>query len=294
MKKPLFTGLCTALITPLRGGEPDLDALKANIELQLGGGASAILVCGTTGERATLSPKERKAVIQAAVEAAGGRMAVLAGAGGNDTAETAREANDISYLGVNAVLVTAPYFNHATQEGLYRHFSAIADASPAPVVIYDVPSRTGVTIQPETYGMLSRHGNIAAVKDANPDLAVFQRARAAVGEELCFYGGSDDTAVPMLACGAQGLISVLSNLCPRAVSSICRLALEGDFAEASRRYLRYTALSRALFRAPNPIPVKAAMAMMGLDTGELRLPLTPAEAALKEELRKALSGVDLI
>ena len=192
------------------------------------------------------------------------------------------------------MLVTAPYFNHATQEGLYRHFSAIADASPAPVVIYDVPARTGVTIQPETYGMLSRHGNIAAVKDANPDMAAFQRARAAAGEELCFYGGSDDTAVPMLACGAKGLISVLSNLCPRAVSSICRLSLEGDFAEASRRYLRYTALARALFLAPNPIPVKAAMAMMGLDTGELRLPLTPLEAALKEELRRALSGVDLI
>ncbi len=294
MKKLIFTGLATALITPMRGGKVDPEALKANMEQQAAGGAAAVLVCGSTGEGATLTQEERKELVCAAVEASGGRMAVIAGIGGGDTRLVKEAAQDVAYLGVNAVLAAAPSFNKTTQEGLYRHFCTIAEAAPAPVILYDVPSRTGLPIAPETFARLSRHGNIAAVKAASADLGAFQRARALCGDELTFYAGSDELAVPMLACGAKGLFSVASNLAPRAMAAICRLALEGDHPAASARYLRYSRLVELLFRAPNPIPVKAALAQMGLDTGELRLPLCRAEDALREELRCALGEVDLV
>lgn len=294
MKKIIFTGLCTALVTPFSGGKPDLDALENNIRAQAAAGAAAILPCGTTGENSTLSKEERQAVIAASVKAAGGDMAVIAGVGGNDTARVCEAAVDAAYLGVDAIIALTPYYNKATQRGLVEHFTAIADASPAPVMLYNVPSRTGVNIEPETYAALSRHENIVAVKEANPDISAFLRARALCGDELNFYSGNDDTTVAMMACGAKGVVSVLSNVVPRAMAAVCKLCLEGDHASASVRYLRYVKLAQLLFKAPNPIPVKTAMKLMGLDSGDLRLPLCPPEDVLVEELRGELKLLDLM
>ncbi len=294
MKKTVFSGLCTALVTPFTEGKPDLEAMAGNIAAQGAAGAAAVLPCGTTGENSTLSHEERRAVISAAVQAAEGKMAVIAGVGGNNTAAVCEAAAEAGYLGVNAVLATAPYYNKATQRGLAEHFTAIADASPAPVILYNVPSRTGVNIEPETYAILSRHENIVGVKEANPDISAFMRSRAMCGDELVFYSGNDDTAVAMMACGAKGVVSVLSNLLPRAVAAICALCDEGQYSEAARRYLRYAPLAKLLFEAPNPIPVKTAMKLMGLDSGRLRLPLCPPEKELEKRLQEELMRLDLM
>ncbi len=294
MKKTVFCGLCTALITPLNADGPDLDALRDNVRAQAAGGAAAVVPCGTTGENSTLKAGERQAVIAAAVEAAAGRMAVIAGVGGNDTDAVCNAAVNAANLGADAVLALTPYYNKATQEGLRRHFSAIADASPVPVLLYNVPSRTGVNVEPETYAALSRHENIVGVKEANPDMSAFLRARALCGDELCFYSGNDDTTVPMMACGAKGVVSVVSNVQPRAMAGICRLCANGDFDAATGRYLRYVKLAELLFKAPNPIMVKTAMKLMELDSGMLRLPLCEPDAALEASLAAQLRALDIM
>lgn len=288
MKSPLFTGSGTALVTPLRNGKPDLDIFSRLIEMQYAGGTSAIIICGTTGEAATLSPAEHEALYRRAVIRSAGRMKVIAGIGSNDTKKALDMAMLAEQCGADGVLMVTPYYNKTTQAGLIEHFAYVADRSALPVILYNVPSRTGVGIEPETYAVLSRHPNINGAKEASGDIAGFARAKALCGEGLHFWSGNDADTVAMMSLGAKGVISVASNLVPDVVSRLCALCLDGEYTDAGVLNERYTDLFGVLFREVNPIPVKTAMAMLGRCSGEMRLPLVPMRPDHKKELAAVL------
>ena len=290
MKAPVFEGVATALITPLNENGIDYNAFARLIDWQINEGVNALVVCGTTGESSTLTDKEHKSAIEFAVNEVGGRIPVIAGTGSNDTAY-ALELTDFSCkAGVDGVLVVTPYYNKATQNGLFKMFTEIADRAAAPVILYNVPSRTGVNIAPETVARLSKHPNISGIKEAGGNISAVAEIAALCGDDINIYSGNDDQTVPIMSLGGKGCISVLSNLLPHNTAQMYKKMLAGDTKGALDLQLKYLPLIKALFCEVNPIPVKAAMAAMGYCENYLRLPLTPMEEAHKEillnEMRK--------
>ena len=282
--EPIFRGAATALVTPLTAQGIDYPRLGRLIDWQIGEGIDALVICGTTGEGSTLTDKEHRDAIAFAVERTAGRVPVIAGTGSNDTAYAIELTRFACEAGADACLVVTPYYNKATQNGLVAMYSAIADASTKPLILYNVPSRTGVGIQPATYRKLAEHPNIAAIKEANGNISAIVETRALVGDQLDIYSGNDDEIVPILSMGGLGVISVLSNLLPRETSQICHKFFAGDVAGAAKMQCQYLPLIRALFSEVNPIPVKAAMAAMGFCEDYLRLPLTPMEESHRQVL----------
>ena len=274
MKEPVFTGCAAALVTPFKDGEVDFSALGRLIELQIAGGCAAVVVCATTGESAVLSYPEHKAIVGEAVRCARGRIPVIAGAGSNSTDHALTLIRQAEEAGADGTLLVTPYYNKTSQAGLIRHYSYLADRAEKPILLYDVPARTGMAIAPETLAELSRHPRIAGVKAAGTDLDAISRAMHLCPADFSFYSGNDSLTLPLMALGAKGVISVCANLIPEAMSELTRLCLAGDYRDAASLHYEYLELMEALFLDVNPIPVKAAMAAAGLCSGELRLPLT--------------------
>ena len=273
----IFQGAATALITPTNGSEVDYPALKRLIEWQISETIDALVICGTTGEGSTLSEAEHQAVLEAAVETVAGRVPVIAGTGSNNTEHAVEMTKMACSVGCDAVLCVTPYYNKTTQRGLVAMYNTIADASDKPVIVYNVPSRTGVNIEPATYAELVKHPLITGIKEANGNISKIVETMALIGDEADLYSGNDDQIVPMLACGSKGVISVLSNVVPRQTAEIIRRYFAGDIKGAMELQTKYLPLIKALFSEVNPIPVKAAMAAMGYCSNSLRLPLVPME-----------------
>lgn len=285
MSNTIFKGIATALITPFTAsGEVDYETYGRLIDWQIESGIDALVSCGTTGEGPTLSDAEHKEVVRFCVERANGRVPVIAGTGSNDTAYAIELTKFACDAGADAMLVVTPYYNKATQKGLIASFSAIADASTRPLILYNVPSRTGCNIQPATYAALADHPNIQAIKEANGNISSVVETMSLVQGKLDLYSGNDDQIVPILSMGGAGCISVLSNILPRETCEITRRFFAGDVTGAAQLQMKYLPLVNALFSEVNPIPVKAAMAAMGWGENVLRLPLTPMEDASREKL----------
>lgn len=295
MKKiPIFQGACTAIVTPFSERGIDYDRLGMQLQTQLEGGVSAVVVCGTTGENATLSQDEHNELVRKCVNACRGKMKVIVGVGGNNTETALKKAENAAAIGADAILMVTPYYNKSSQKGLVEHFSYVADRVELPVILYNVPSRTGIGIQAETYQILSEHPNINGVKEASGDFSLIARTRSLCGDALHIWSGNDDNTVPMMALGALGVISVASNLVPAVVSSLCSLCLSGDFKAATELYCKYAALFAALFIEINPMPLKTAMELLGTDSGKLRLPLTTISEAHREALKRELENLSLL
>lgn len=291
-RKPVFTGVCTALITPFRDGKIDFEALSGLIEFQIDGGVDALLINGTTGESATLTDAEKREIISFAVSEVGGRVPVIAGTGSNDT-KKAVELSKFAYdVGADACLAVTPYYNKASEVGLIKHYEAIADATEIPIILYNVPSRTGVNIPLSVYERLSEHKNIVAVKEANPSVSDFARLSARCGKNLDLYSGNDDLILPCLSLGGNGIISVISNALPRQTGDICRLWFGGKIKEATELQLKLLPLTNALFCEVNPIPIKALLSHLGFCKEEYRLPLCPMDSDRKMALIKEYLRVD--
>ena len=288
MRQPIFKGIATALIPPFRDGQVDYEAMGRLIDWQIESGINALVICGTSGEGPTLTDAEHRECIRFAVERAAGRVPIIAGTGSNDTAYAISLTKYACEVGADAMLVVTPYYNKATQSGLVASFNAIADASTKPLIVYNVPSRTGCGIKPETYARMAEHKNIAAIKEANGDISSVVATRALVGDRLDIYSGNDDQIVPILSMGGMGCISVLSNVLPRETVEICDRFFAGDVAGAAALQCKYLPLINALFCEVNPIPVKAAMAAMGFCENSLRLPLTPMEDAHRQVLLQCM------
>lgn len=288
VKTPVFKGACTAIITPFNEGGIDYDALKKNLDFQYENGISAVVVCGTTGENATLSSNEHEELVRRTVRDVDGRMTVIAGVGSNNTQTALRHAEDAKYAGADAILMVTPYYNKTTQKGLIEHFSYVADRVDIPMILYNVPSRTGMSITADTYKTLSEHPNINGVKEASGDLSLIASTISKCGDGLCVWSGNDDNTVPMMSLGALGVISVASNIVPAAVAKLCSLCLDGSYSAASELYSKYSALFSALFIETNPIPVKTAMKLLGTDSGKLRLPLTEMSEVNLSSLRAVM------
>jgi len=271
-KKIVFTGAGTAIITPFKNGEIDYENYYKLIEFQIENKIDAIIVCGTTGEASTLSDDEHKKMIDVTAEKVNGRVKVIAGAGSNDTAYAVEMSKYCEKAGVDGILHVTPYYNKTTQKGLVRHFSDIADSVNTPVILYNVPSRTNLSITAQTYYELSKHENIVATKEAG-NISLAAQTRALCGDDLAIYSGEDANNVPILSLGGIGVISVLSNLVPRDVHDICELYFKGEVKKSAELHIKYIDLIDALFCETSPVPVKTAMAEMKLDKGELRLPL---------------------
>ena len=284
MKKPVFEGMASAIITPLNEKGIDFELFAKLVEWQIAEGIDGIVVCGTTGEGSTLTDEEHKAAIEFMVKQVAGRVPVIAGTGSNDTAYAVELTKHACQIGVDGVLTVTPYYNKATQKGLIKSFTQIADASSVPVILYNVPSRTGVNIAPKTVLELSKHPNINAIKEASGDISQIAEIAHLCGDNINIYSGNDDQVVPIMSLGGKGCISVLSNLLPKEASEMCRLFREGDVKTAAEMQLKYIPLINALFSEVNPIPVKAAMAKMGFCEDYLRLPLTPMEDTTRENL----------
>ena len=288
MRQPIFKGIATALITPFRDGQVDYEAMGRLIDWQIESGINALVICGTSGEGPTLTDAEHRECIRFAVERAAGRVPIIAGTGSNDTAYAISLTKYACEVGADAMLVVTPYYNKATQSGLVASFNAIADASTKPLIVYNVPSRTGCGIKPETYARMAEHKNIAAIKEANGDISSVVATRALVGDRLDIYSGNDDQIVPLLTMRGMGCSSVLSNVLPRETVEICDRFFAGDVAGAAALQCKYLPLINALFCEVNPIPVKAAMAAMGFCENSLRLPLTPMEDAHRQVLLQCM------
>ena len=293
MKTPIFTGSCTAIVTPYRGYTIDYDKMGKLLDLQAAGGTSAIVVCGTTGENATQPVEEHEKLVDFTVKHVNGRMKVIAGVGSNDSMTSFRLATSAKNSGADGILMVTPYYNKTTQKGLVAHFSYVADRVDIPMIVYNVPSRTSIGCTAETYKALSAHPNINGVKEASGDFSLFATARALCGDDLFFWSGNDDQTVPMMALGALGVISVASNIVPEAVAELCDICFKGDYKAATALYCKYAELFAMLFVEVNPIPVKTAMNLMGMDVGDLRLPLVSMAEGNLEKLKKAMASVGL-
>ena len=294
-KAPIFTGCGTAMVTPFRADSSiNYDKLAELIEQQYAGGTAAIIVSGTTGENATQPLDEHEELMDFCVKQTAGRMKVIVGVGSNDTMTSIRLARSAEACGADGILMVTPYYNRTNQAGLVQHFSYVADRVSVPMILYNVPSRTTVHIAPETYKILSRHPNINGVKEASGDFSLFARTRALCGDDLNVWSGNDDNTVPMMSMGAKGVISVASNIVPDVVSRLCSLCLDGDFRAASELYYRYADLFAKLFIEVNPIPVKTAMNILGMDVGPLRLPLWQMSEENEAKLRACLTACGLL
>ncbi len=294
MKKPLFIGCGTALVTPFSNGEVDFPALGQLIDRQLTGGADALIVCGTTGEPASLTQEEKDRILSLALEKAAGRIPVIAGAGCNCTKLTILQSLRAQSLGADGLLIVTPYYNKTTQPGLIAHYTAVADAVSLPIILYNVPARTGVNMLPETAARLCAHPNIIGLKEAGISLPAAAEFLRLTDGSAALYSGNDDQVLPMLSLGAQGVISVVSNIVPQLVHEMTARWLEGDVQAARRIQLQLLPLCRALFSEVSPIPVKGALEMLGLCSGEMRLPLVPLTAPAKAALASALSSLGLM
>ncbi|MBQ8393010.1 MAG: 4-hydroxy-tetrahydrodipicolinate synthase [Clostridia bacterium] len=289
MKNTIFTGVATALITPFdSNGKIDYKKFAELVEFQINEGVNALVVCGTTGEASTLTDDEHRDAISFVVKQTAGRVPVIAGTGSNDTEYAIGLTQHACDAGADAVLVVTPYYNKATQKGLIRMYTEIADASTKPVIIYNVPSRTGVAIEPSTYLALADHPNIVAIKEANGNISKIAETMALVGDKLDLYSGNDDQIVPIMSLGGKGVISVLSNVMPKETVEICDKFFKGDVVGSCKLQLDLLPLINALFCEVNPVPVKCAMAHMGYTENNLRSPLYPMEDANEQKLLKAM------
>ena len=284
MKKPIFQGVATALVTPIDERGIDFDAFGKLIDAQINAGVNALVVCGTTGECSTLNDEEHCAAIEFCVKRVNKRVPVIAGTGSNDTAYAIWLTKQAERAGADAALVVTPYYNKTTQQGLVKMFGAIAESTTLPLILYNVPSRTGVNIEPDTYVALSKYENIVAIKEANGNISKIVETVSKLGGALDIYSGNDDQIVPILACGGKGVISVLSNVCPKETVLLCDRFFQGDVKGSMELQSKYNSLISLLFCETNPIPVKAAMAKLGFCEDFLRLPLVPME----DEHRKKL------
>lgn len=294
VKTPVFKGSCTALVTPFKGGAVDYERLKADIDRQYENGTAAIVICGTTGENAVQSQQEHDELVRVAVNHTAGRMKVIAGIGSNNTEAALRNAQNAKSSGADAVLMVTPYYNKTTQKGLVEHFTYVADRVELSMILYNVPSRTGVGIAAETYKILSGHPNINGVKEASGDFSLIAATVSLCGGDLFLWSGNDSDTVPMMALGALGVISVASNLVPGAAAKLCSLCLQGDYPAARELFARYSPLFSALFIETNPIPIKTAMRLCGLGNGELRLPLTEMSEEHLAVLQARLRDLGLV
>ena len=284
-KQTIFRGVATALVTPMtETGAVDYEAFARLINWQIDQGISALVICGTTGEGSTMSDAEHRQVLEFALQVAAGRVPMIAGTGSNDTAYAIELTKFACEIGYDAMLVVTPYYNKTTQKGLIAMFTAIADASTKPVILYNVPSRTGINIEPATYAALSDHPMIAAIKEASGNISKLVETAMLFDGKLDIYSGNDDQIVPILACGGMGVISVLSNVIPAETVSMCDKFFAGDVTGAMALQKKYLNLTNALFCEVNPIPAKAAVAAMGYGENYLRLPLVPMEKAHEEML----------
>ena len=290
-KTSIFEGAATAIITPLTEKGVDYAAFEKLLKWQVAQGIDALVICGTTGEGSTLSDEEHRAVLKFAMDTVGGQVPMIAGTGSNDCAYAIDLTKYACEIGYDAMLVVSPYYNKTTQNGLVAMFTAIADASTKPIILYNVPSRTGVNIEPATYAKLADHPMIWAIKEANGNISKIMETVALVGDKLDIYSGNDDQIVPILACGGKGVISVLSNVVPAETSLMCKKFFAGDVAGALEMQKKYLPLTNALFCEVNPIPVKAAMAAMGYCENYLRLPLVPMEEAHEQMLLGCMRDV---
>ena len=284
MKSRIFTGMASAMITPMNAQGVDYEAMERFVEFQIENGINALVVMGTTGENATLEPWEQKEVIRFVVEKVNHRVPVIAGTGTNNTAHVLQNTKNACEVGADAVLVVTPYYNKGTQKGLITHFTAVADASSVPVILYNVPSRTGVNLLPKTVAELAKHPNIVAIKEASGSMAQLVELMALCGDQIDVYSGEDALTVPMLAMGAAGTISVLSNVAPKESVAMTDAFFAGKIEEAAQWQCKLLPLINALFSEVNPIPVKAAVSALGFGEDYLRLPLTPMEAGHREVL----------
>lgn len=291
---PIFRGIATALITPLTADGIDYAQFGKLIDWQIDQGINALVICGTTGESSTLSDAEHRRAIAFACEKVNGRVPVIAGTGSNETAYAVELTKSACADGADAVLVVTPYYNKTTQNGLVAMYNTIADASTKPVILYNVPSRTGIGIQPETYVKLAQHPNIAAIKEANSDISKIVETFALVGDQLDIYSGNDDQIVPLLALGGKGVISVLSNVAPQYTHDICAKWFAGETQESLQMQLKALPLCKALFADVNPIPVKWAMNRLGWQAGACRLPLVEPSAAVQDQLETAMRDFGLL
>ena len=290
-KESIFLGAATAVVTPLTEKGVDYAQFKRLLDWQVEQGIDALVICGTTGEGSTLSDEEHRQVLKFALDVVGGRVPMIAGTGSNDVAYAIDLTKYACEIGYDAMLLVTPYYNKTTQNGLVATFTAIADASTKPVILYNVPSRTGVNIEPATYAKLADHPMICAIKEANGNISKIVETAALVGDKLDIYSGNDDQIVPVLACGGKGVISVLSNVVPAETSLMCKKFFAGDVAGAMEMQKKYLPLTNALFCEVNPIPAKAAMAAMGFCENYLRLPLIPMEKAHEEVLLQCMRDV---
>ena len=290
MKKTIFEGMATAIVTPMTATGIDYDALGRLIEFQIENGINAIVVMGTTGENATIDYEDQKEVIRFTVENVAKRVPVIAGTGSNNTEHVLHNTRNACEVGADAILVVTPYYNKATQNGLYQHFVTIADASAVPVILYNVPGRTGCNLLPKTVARLADHPNIVAIKEATGNMAQMVELMHLCGDKIDIYSGEDALTVAMMAMGGKGTISVLSNVAPKEAVAMTDACLAGDFKTAAKMQCDLLPLINALFREVNPIPAKAGVSAMGFGEEHLRLPLTPMEdatrAVLYAEMRK--------
>lgn len=295
MKNTIFTGAGVAIVTPMDpDGTVNYAVLGEMIEMQIAGGTDAVVICGTTGESSTLTDEEHRECIRYTVEKVNKRIPVIAGTGSNDTAYAIELSKDAEEMGADGLLLVTPYYNKTSQRGLVAHYTAIADAVNIPIILYNVPSRTGVNISIDTYKTLAEHKNIAAAKEASGNISAIARLIAECGDKLDVYSGNDDQIVPIMALGGKGVISVLSNVLPKQTHEIARLCLDNNCAEAAKLAAKYLELANSLFVDVNPIPVKEALNMMGIAAGPCRLPLYEMEESKKQALANALKNAGLI
>jgi 4-hydroxy-tetrahydrodipicolinate synthase len=291
----IFEGSGVALVTPFRNGKVDTDAIERLAEMQISAGTAAIIACGTTGEPATMTADERELVIRTVCKAVKGRIPVIAGTGANNTQAVIDSARRYEALGCAAQLVVTPYYNKTNKEGLYRHFMAVAENTELPIILYNVPSRTGIDLQPETLERLSHCEKFVGVKESSYDVpTVMEKFAVTEGTRIAMYSGNDDMNYPLLALGAKGVISVAANFIPEKVHAMVGSYLRGNAKEALKRQLELMPVNRALFLEVNPIPCKAAMEILGLCGGELRLPLYEISKPNREKLIDALKGLGLV
>lgn len=289
MRKPIFTGACTALVTPFLGGKVNYPMLERLLQRQVEAGIEAVVICGTTGESATLSDCEKLKLFRKAKEFVGDRCRILAGTGSNATDHTIALSRAAEETGADGLLVVSPYYNKATPMGLILHYSAVASQVHIPIILYNVPSRTGLDIPVEVYRELASIPNIVGVKEASSSITKIAQVRAQCPNDFALWSGNDDMAVPVMSLGGQGIISVVSNLLPEKTQAMAKAALDGDFDTASAIQLELLPLIQLLFSEVNPIPVKAAMKLIGYDCGDCRLPLSPVSDELLEKLKTILA-----
>lgn len=290
----MFKGSIVAIVTPFNNGAVDEKKLRELVDFQIENGTDGIVACGTTGESSTLDNEEHLNVIKIVFDQAKGRVPVIAGTGSNSTAEAINLTREAKEIGVAGVLLVTPYYNKPTQEGLYRHYAAIADAVEIPQILYNVPGRTGVNLLPETVARLAGHKNIVAIKEATGSLQQASEVLALCGDQIDVFSGDDFITFPMMACGAKGVISVTANIMPKAIGDLTDAFYAGDLEKARKLHLDTLKINNAMFIESNPVPVKTALGLMGKCSDEVRLPLAPMSAANKEKLAAIMKEYKLI